>query len=85
MGGIIQLTQYTNYWYTLYNNRVISQLISSYVQPQQNCSYFAQSNATLVRQSRERLIGNHAQIKTLKIPQHLLCFNAAIKDNHTCQ
>ena len=45
-GGITRLLQCTNYWYTLYANRVISQLIGSYVQPQQYCSYFAQSNAT---------------------------------------
>ena len=82
---IPQLTQYSNYWYTLYINRVISQLIGSYVQPQQYCSYFAQSNATLVRQSCERLIGNHAQIKTLKIHQYLLCSSAAIKDDNPCQ
>ena len=56
----------TNFWYTLYVNRVISQIIGSHAKPQQYCSYFAQSNATLVRQSCERLIGNHAQIKTLK-------------------
>ena len=52
-GGFIRLSQCTNYWYPLYVNRVISQLTGSYVRPQQYCSYFAQSNATLVRQSCE--------------------------------